>query len=168
PLILWGSFRFQSRVAPRYAEVRVRVAELSRRLANNLGGMATIKSFVAEAQELHRLRGESDAYRESNRAAIRLSSAFSPLIRMAVVIGFLATLVWGGVLAVEGSLAVGVYGLLVFLTQRLLWPLTRLGATFDLYQRAMASTARVLDVLDTQPKVLEGTRTLEPGEIGRA
>src|SRR5690606_12744305 len=34
-----------------------------------------------------------------------------------------------------------------------------------LYQRAMASTARVLDVLDTQPKVLEGTRTLEPGAV---
>ena len=52
-------------------------------------------------------------------------------------------------MALEGALAVGTYSVLVFLTQRLLWPLTRLGQTFDLYQRAMASTRRVLDLLHT-------------------
>jgi ATP-binding cassette subfamily B protein len=45
---------------------------------------------------------------------------------------------------------------MVFLTQRLLWPLTRLGQTFDLYQRAMASTNRVLDLLDTQASIVDG------------
>ena len=42
PLILWGSFHFQKRIQPRYAEVRERVAALSAQLANNLGGIATI------------------------------------------------------------------------------------------------------------------------------
>lgn len=159
PLILFGSFRFQRRIAPRYADVRERVGLLNAQLANNLGGVATIKSFVAEDRETDRIRRLSDDYRASNRRAIRLSSAFSPLIRMAVVCGFVATLVYGGHLALAGDLAVGVYGLLVFLTQRLLWPLTRLGQTFDLYQRAMASTARVLDLLDT-PIGIRGGETI--------
>jgi ATP-binding cassette, subfamily B, bacterial len=67
-----------------------------------------------------------------------------PLIRMAILVGFMAVLVLGGLDgATRGTLAVGVYStaVLVFMTQRLLWPLTRLGETFDLYQRAMASTA---------------------------
>ncbi len=167
PLVLWGSFRFQHRIAPRYASVRERVAWLNGQLANNLGGVATIKSFTAEDHEVERIRQASDDYRSSNSAAIRLSSAFSPLIRMAIVIGFTATLVYGGYLTEQGALAVGSYGVLVFLTQRLLWPLTRLGHTFDLYQRAMASTRRALDLLATEPAFDDGSEALEAvdGEV---
>ena len=160
PIILWGSFAFQKRVAPRYAAVRERVSSLNGLLANNLGGIATIKSFVAEERELDRVAVASDAYRDANRQAIRLSSAFSPLIRIAVLIGFTATLVYGGFLALDGVMEVGAYSVMVFLTQRLLWPLTRLGQTFDLYQRAMASTHRVLDLMDTRPTLVDGPRQL--------
>jgi ATP-binding cassette, subfamily B, bacterial len=48
----------------------------------------------------------------------------------------------------------------VYMTQRLLWPLTRLGETFDLYQRAMASTRRILDLLAVQPAITPGAATL--------
>ena len=149
PLILWGSFRFQARIGPRYMRVREHVSALSGTLANNLGGIETIKSFATEEAEVVRVREESEAYRAANRDAIRLSSAFSPLIRMAIVVGFTGTLLYGGWLALAGSLAVGSYSVMVFLTQRLLWPLTRLGTTFDQYQRAMASTTRILDLLAT-------------------
>ena len=105
PFVLWGSFRFQRRIAPRYADVRDRVGRLNGQLANNLGGIATIKSFTAEAHETERIREESEAYRASNRHAIRLSSAFSPLIRMVIVLGFTATIVFGGYAVLDGRLA---------------------------------------------------------------
>ncbi len=165
PLILWGSFHFQHRIQPRYAAVRERVASLSAQLANNLGGISTIKSFVAEEREVERLAAESDAYRRANRHAIALSSAFSPLIRIAVLLGFGATLVFGGHLALDGHLEVGAYSVMVFLTQRLLWPLTRLGQTFDLYQRAMSSTHRVLDLMDTEPQVESGPERLDISDV---
>ena len=160
PVVLWGSLRFQARIAPKYMVVRERVAELSARLANSLGGIATIKSFTAEERESAGLEATSEAYREANREAIRLSSAFVPLIRMVIVTGFTATLVFGGYLATTGALNVGVYSVLVFLTQRLLWPLTRLGETLDLYQRAMASTERVLGLLAVEPTIVSGSQPL--------
>ena len=64
-------------------------------------------------------------------------------------------------MALDGSLSIGAYSVIVFITQRLLWPLTRLGQTFDLYQRAMASTARVLDLLDTEIGIVEGDVSIE-------
>jgi len=158
PFILWGSFLYQKRLEPRYAEVRRRVGILNSLLANNLGGIATIKSFTAEDHETRRVDAESREYQGANRAAIVLSSAFSPLIRMVIVVGFTATLILGGHAVLDGSLAVGAYSVMVFLTQRLLWPLTRLGATVDLYQRAMASTTRVLDLLHTPVEVVSGGR----------
>ncbi len=160
PVILWGSLLFQKRLAPRYREVRERSGDLNSSLANNLGGMLTIKSYAAEAWELERVRRESDAYRQSNRRAIRLSAAFIPLIRFAILFAFLAILVIGGLQAWRGSLAIGSYSFLVFITQRLLWPLTTLGRTLDDYQRGMASTGRVLDLLETPIAIPGGVRPL--------
>lgn len=160
PLILWGSLAFQRRLAPRYAEVRDRAGDIASLLTNNLGGMLTIKSYTAEDWETERLSVCSQAYRQSNARAIRLSAAFIPLIRFAILFAFLAILLIGGLQAADGRIAVGSYSFLVFITQRLLWPLTGLGRTLDDYQRAMASTRRVLDLLDTPITIPGGERPL--------
>ena len=165
PVIVWGSLRFQKRMAPRYSEVREEVGAVNEQLGNNLAGIATIKSFTAEAAETERISRASDRYRLANREAIRLSSAFVPLIRMAIVLGFVATLVLGGNMALAGTLSVGIYSTLVFMTQRLLWPLTRLGQTFDLYQRAMASTRRIFALLDVEPEMEDGHTSLDPARL---
>jgi len=162
PVILWGSLRFQRQLAPRYREVRARAGDLASRLANNLGGMLTIKSFTAEALELEQLRRESQAYRSSNGRAIRLSAAFIPLIRFAILFAFLAILLVGGFQALNGQLAVATYSVLVFITQRLLWPLTTLGRTLDEYQRSMASAKRVFDLIDTPISIRSGSTVLNP------
>jgi ATP-binding cassette subfamily B protein len=165
PFILWGSIGFQNYLAPKYAEVREKVSLLNTRLANNLSGITTIKSFTTEAYELERLRQESDAYKQSNRKAIALSAAFIPLIRVLVLFGFLGILLFGGMETINGKLAVGTYSVLVFLTQRLLWPLTRLGQTLDLYQRAMASTNRIMNLLDTKIAISSGDISLPSEKI---
>lgn len=165
PFVFWGSLYFQKKLAPRYVAVREQVSMLNHQLANNLSGVATIKSFTAEKFEEQRIHAESAIYRQTNEHAIALSSAFVPIIRMVIVIGFAAVLVFGGQLAIQGELNVGVYSVLVFLTQRLLWPLTRLGNTLDLYQRAMASTTRVLDLLDTEPQIDDGRTPLPLSQV---
>ena len=165
PLIVWGSFRYQRSLEPRYAKVRAAAGQMNALLENDLSGMSTVQSFTAEEHELGRVEALSNAYREANREAIRLSAAFTPLIRMAILVGFTATLLLGGWYTLEGSMAVGAYSVLVFMTQRLLWPLTRLGETFDLYQRAMASSTRVLDVLDSPTELQQGDFVPEPSLI---
>jgi len=165
PVILWGSLRFQKKIEPRYAVVRDEAAAINGQLANNIGGIATIKAFTAEDREVERVTVASNRYRQANASAIALSSTFTPLIRIAILVGFTATLVWGGFLAIDGQLNIGLYSVLVFLTQRLLWPLTRLGQTVDLYQRAMASTNRILDVLDAEPTIIDGTHKIVPESV---
>jgi ATP-binding cassette subfamily B protein len=156
PFIIWGSMAFQERLAPLYADVREKVSFLNGQLSNNLTGITTIKSFTSEDYEIQRIEAQSQAYRQSNRRAIVLSAAFIPLIRVVIFLGFIATLFWGGLEVVAGRLSVGTYSVLVFMTQRLLWPLTRLGNTLDQYQRAMASTNRVMNLLDTPIAIRTG------------
>lgn len=171
PVIVGGSLLFQRRLEPRYARVRDEAGRLGGLIGGNLGGIATIKAFGAERRESRRVEAASDAYAAANRAAITLSAAFVPIIRVAILCGFMVTLVVGGHLTIEGTLEVGMYSVLVFMTQRLLWPLTRLGETLDLYQRGIASLRRILDLIDAPVAVRAGARELPllpAGSRGRA
>jgi len=158
PAILLGAFWFQKRLAPRYAQVREAAGDVGARLNNNLLGLATIKAFATETLEAAQIDEASNRYRQTNAAAIRLSSAITPVIRMAILSGFTATLLYGGWLTLRGELAVGAYSVLVFLTQRLLWPLTGLAEVADMYQRSVSSIARAMKLLDTPIAIAyEGT-----------
>ena len=165
PLILWGSIRFQKKLAPRYKEVREKAGDLAARLSNNLGGILTIKSFATENWELDRLKSDSYSYQRSNQKAIKLSAAFIPLIRFAILFAFLAILIAGGLQAWQGELEVGTYSFLVFITQRLLWPLTTLGHILDDFQRSMASANRVLDLIDKPIEISSGLTRINPLEV---
>ncbi|MBW4676571.1 MAG: ABC transporter ATP-binding protein/permease [Desmonostoc geniculatum HA4340-LM1] len=149
PFIFLGSWAFQKGLATRYADVRDKTGLVNSRLANNLSGIATIKSFTAESYERGRVSSESEAYRRSNGRAIALSAAFYPAIRLVVVMGFIATLFFGGVAVANNQLSVGTYGFMVFIVQQLLWPFASLSSIMDDYQRAMASIKRVMGLLDT-------------------
>ncbi len=161
PIILLGSITFQKRLAPKYKNVREKAGDIAARLSNNLGGILTIKSFATESWELERLRLDSQSYQLSNREAIKLSAAFIPLIRFAILFAFLAILLIGGLQAWQGELEIGIYSFLVFITQRLLWPLTTLGHILDEYQRSMASANRVLDLIDRPIRISGGSLKLD-------
>ena len=168
PIIIYFSFKFQKSLEPRYKEVRNTVGLLNSHLSNNLSGITTIKSYTNEKFESERVSKSSMDYQLANSDAIKFSSAFSPLIRIIIVTGFIGMLIVGGIFTINGEMEIAVYSVVIFLIQRLLWPLTSLGETFDQYQRAMASTTRILNLLDTQPLILDGEVKLKEevkGEI---
>ena len=91
---------------------------------------------------------------------LKLSAAFIPIIRVAILFGFTATLLIGGFLALDGQIKVGMYSVMLFITQRLLWPLTELGMIFDSFQKAMASFRRIMNLRDTNPTINDGETEL--------
>ena len=153
PIILLIAFMFQKNLSPRYSAVREAAGLISSILFNNLLGIQTIKSFIQEKTETKRVESISNLYQNRNKYAIKLSSAFVPLVRMGVLTGFLGTMVIGGFKSLNGEIAVGSYSVLVFLTQRFLWPFTRLGEMVDQFERAMASTRRILNLIQTSIKI---------------
>ena len=159
PLIIFGAFFFQRKAQPLYTEVRRHTGILATAISNKIMGIATIKSFTRENKELEDLSKLSIDYQEANKNAIKVSAAFTPIIRMAILTGFLATFIIGGFDALNGDISVGAYGMLVFLTQRLLWPFTSLAITMDLYERAMASVRRILDLIETPIKIRDKETT---------
>jgi len=164
PFILFASIRFQKGLEPLYREVRDHAGLLNQELGNHLQGMATIQAFHRQEQEALKMEELSKDYVGANSQAIARSAMFVPLIRMLIMISFIATMLIGGHFVSNGTLAVGSYSVLIFLTQRLLWPLTRFGQTLDLYQRANGSLARIFSLLQEKIQIQPGEKSLKDCE----
>ena len=158
PIIIFGSFKFTSTIASRYERIRETIETLNSNLSNSISGILNVKSFTRESKELERIDISSNEVRSANYHAIKLSAAFIPIIRVAILFGFTATLLIGGFLALDGEIKVATYSVLLFITQRLLWPLTELGDTFDLYQRAMASFNRIFSLKNESSEIGNGNK----------
>ena len=166
PIIIFGSFKFTTTIAKRYEKIRETIETLNNSLSNSISGILNVKSFTREQVEYKRISTASNEVKSANYHAIKLSAAFIPIIRVAILFGFTATLLIGGFLALEGEIKVAMYSVLLFITQRLLWPLTELGDTFDLYQRAMASFKRILNLKEEKPSIVDGNKDFESLQKG--
>ena len=161
PVIIFGSYKFTQRIAERYSKIRNNVESLNAHLSNSITGVLTVKSFNRKDREYKRIDEASKEVKTANYEAIKLSAAFIPIIRIAILFGFTATLLIGGFLALDGQIKVAMYSVMLFITQRLLWPLTELGMIFDVYQKAMASFRRIINLKETKPLINDGNTFME-------
>ena len=146
PCVVYGTYILQDKLSLRYLAIREKAGILSAYLANSLLGLSSIKRLVGEKIEVAHFTRLSEAYRSANFDAIRWAAFVAPITRFAILFGYLVTLVYGGLLTISGQLDVGAYGVLIFLTQRLLWPFMDLAETIINFQRVMSSTARLLQL----------------------
>jgi len=168
PLIIWGAFKYEGYVESLYSGVRDQQGKLGQRLIQNILGMATIQAFVTEARELLKLTKDSESYLRANDRVIKVRAAFVPIMRMAILSGFLLTMLFGGLAAIKGTISPGSYTVFLFLTQRLLWPMLGLSEAVDLYQRAQASLLRIQGLMQTpipQQHRLEGRKRKVQGDL---
>ena len=150
PIIFLISLFFKKQLSPKYKSIRKKVGTLNSTIVNNLIAINVIKSFLTYDIEKESLREKSVDYKEENIKAIAISSAFNPLIRMGVLAGFLGTMIIGSYMALNGTIEVGSYSVLVFLTQRFLWPFTSLSVLIDDFERTMASCRRIFNLMTTE------------------
>ena len=160
--IVGGSLIYQRWIGPKYVAIREAVGEVSSRLENNISGIQVIKSFTAETYETQRVEAVSETYRQANLAAVRLNSAYVPLIRMFIALGFAVIMLMGCYWYVNGldGFSLGNLALVAMLIQRLLWPVTGLGTIFDEYERARASARRIFGLMDAPSELASPAQPL--------
>ena len=165
PVILWFASRYERDIDPLMTEKRESIARINSVLVNNLSGITTIRSFTAEEEALEQIRRESEDFIEVSEPVNVLSSVFTPKLRMAVLFGFVGTMVAGATLVSGGTLTPGAFAFMMLLTQRVLWPLTYLGHSITNYQHSMTSSKRVLRLLEAPTGPLGGDIRLPRTEV---
>ncbi len=157
PFVIAIAYYFQKKLAYLYNIVRQVSSSLASHLAHRLQGITTIQSYTTQHYELKLLETESKTYQNAHYKASKINAAYIPIVRMSIMVGFIASLVVGGMLALQGKVPINWYAALVFLTQRFLWPFTTLTTITDLYEKANACAQRILNILQTTAKIQDGT-----------
>ncbi|MFM7322490.1 MAG: ABC transporter ATP-binding protein [Armatimonadota bacterium] len=146
---------FNGRVKPIYRAARERLGDVAARLTENLAGLALIKAFAREADELARFRSATDAHRAMQFAAIQARNLFFPAVGFVGFFSNLLSIGYGAWLTLHGQFTVG--GLVAY--RGYWWPLfapiNQLAQISEMLQRARAAADRVFEILDSEESVVD-------------
>ena len=135
-------------VRPMWLAYRSQQAQLTRALTENLNGIRVVKAFATEEREIEAFGAESDLMRERALAPIRLRARAMPLLLLLTGVGSLVVIWAGGLLAIDGSISVGVLLAFYYYFTRLIQPSRRLGFIVQQVARTAVSADRVFGLLD--------------------
>ncbi|HET8673951.1 MAG TPA: ABC transporter ATP-binding protein [Thermoleophilaceae bacterium] len=154
PFVIWVAARYGRRNRPASQEVQQRIAELTAEAEENVSGIRVVKAFAQEERQLIRFRRVVKRVFDQSMVSTRLSAFYAPLIAFLPNLGLAALLFVGGRQAINGTITVGdfvaFYGYVVLLTG----PMRMLGIALGMAQRAVASGARVFEILDREPRLV--------------
>jgi ATP-binding cassette subfamily B protein len=153
PWAVWVSFRYGRRNRPAAQEVQQRIAELTAEAEENVSGVRVVKAFAQEERQLRRFNQAVARVFDQSMVSTRLRAFYNPFIGFLPQLGLAAILLVGGRQAIEGTITLGefvaFYGYVVMLTS----PMRTLGVSLGMAQRAVASGARVFEILDRPPRL---------------
>jgi ATP-binding cassette subfamily B protein len=153
PALVWVAFRYGRRNRPASQEVQQRIAELTADVEENVSGVRVVKAFAQEERQVERFRHGAQRVFDQTMVATRLRAFYTPLLAFIPLLGTAAVLLVGGREAARGQITVGefvaFYGYVAMLTG----PVRMLGMALGMAQRAVASGARVFEILDREPRL---------------
>jgi ABC-type multidrug transport system fused ATPase/permease subunit len=153
PFVFWAAFRYGRKNRPASQEVQQRIAELTAEVEENVSGIRLVKAFAREERQLARVESSAGRVFDQSMVSTRLRAFYNPLIAFMPSMGLALLLFVGGREVVNGTITVGdfvaFYGYVLLLNQ----PVRMLGIALGMAQRAVASGARVFQVLDREPEM---------------
>jgi ATP-binding cassette subfamily B multidrug efflux pump len=150
---------FGEKIHVRYKAVQDYFGDISARVQENLAGVRVVRAFGQEANEREIFGRMNREYVTRNRAQIRLTATFYPLLHGLIGVMFGIVFLLGSRRMLAGQLSIGDFVALQFYLGRMIWPLIALGWVINLYQRGMASMVRLHEVWSIPPDVLRDAGT---------
>jgi len=165
PLVVFISNRYGRRARPAIQEVQQRIGELTADAEENISGVRVVKSFAREPRQLERFRHSVARVFDQSMVTTRLEARYNPMIGSLPQLGLAAVLLVGGLAVIHQHLKLGEFTEFFFYLNMLVGPMRSLGMTLGLAQRATASGARIFELLDRDPRMVEvpGAHALPPG-----
>ncbi len=154
PAAIWAAGRYGRRNRPASQEVQQRLAELTAEAEENISGVRVVKAFAQEARQLARFRRAVARVFAQSMVSTRLRAFYNPLIAFLPQLGLAALLLVGGTQAISGRITVGEFVAFYGYVVMLVGPMRMLGTALGMAQRAVASGARVFEILDREPRIV--------------
>jgi ATP-binding cassette subfamily B protein len=165
PFVIAIGWQFGKRNRPALQEVQQRIAELTAAAEENVSGVRVVKAFARESHQAARFRHSVKRVFDQSMLSTRIRAFYTPLIGFLPSLGLAAILFYGGRRVIDGTLTIGQFTAFYAYLLMLISPMRSLGIFLGMAQRAVASGARVFQILDRAPAmpVPEGAPALPPG-----
>ncbi|MFF8681826.1 ABC transporter ATP-binding protein [Streptomyces sp. NPDC015237] len=152
--------RSRSRLHPATWYAQAQAAAVAGVVDGSVSGVRVVKGFGQEEQETGKLREVGRKLFAGRLRTIRLNAAYTPALQAVPALGQVAMLALGGWLAVGGHITLGTFVAFSTYLAQLVGPVRMLAVVLTVAQQARAGTERVLELIDTEPSIEDGTKTL--------
>jgi ATP-binding cassette, subfamily B, multidrug efflux pump len=161
PLISVSVRYFGAVIHRRFERIQEQLSEVSAMTQETLSGVRVLRAYGQEAFETGRFMHANEEYVRRNRGLIRIQSLYYPIMGFLMGLGALLVLWLGSREVVGGRMTVGELVAFNAYLMMLAWPMIAFGWVTNLLQRGMASWKRMLEVLDTPPRITDADATAE-------
>ncbi len=166
PLVTLVSRRVSRSMYTRMRENQTVLGKMSDVLQANLAGVRVVRSFALEERERARFERVNKSYLDASLALARLRGSFAPTIGSVAALGFLVFFWYGSSLLLlgpkHGGLSQGAFFAFWSAFSRMTWPMISVGFALSTLQRGRAGFARLRDVFDAEPEIVDGPQRQGP------
>ncbi len=161
PFIYVVGVRMRRKLFPVSWLIQSRLAEVATVVDENVNGVRVVRSFAAEQQQLRQLGTAADRVQWAYIKDADLRARFTPLVQNLSQVGLALVLLVGGCMIIHDHLPVATmisFNLWLVMMQA---PFMMLGMLIMMGQRASASAARIYEILDEQPTIVDRPDAIE-------
>ncbi|MFI9769253.1 ABC transporter ATP-binding protein [Streptomyces sp. NPDC052415] len=160
PALWWIARRSRSKLHPATWYAQAQAAAVAGVVDGAVSGVRVVKGFGQEEQETGKLRDVSRRLFAGRLRTIRFNAKYTPALQAVPALGQVAMLALGGWLAVGGHITLGTFVAFSAYLAQLVGPVRMLAMVLTVAQQARAGTERVLELIDTEPAMQDGTKEL--------
>jgi ATP-binding cassette subfamily B protein len=165
PIVLTFLIWIINKTFPLFGTVQQKLDSINTVMQENLAGVRVVKAFVRSDYEIDRFGMANDDWMNHNLKAVRTIAVTMPFMMLILNLGVAATLWFGGIQVSVGNLQVGQIVAFINYLMQTLMSLMMVSMLVMRVSRAEASAVRILEVLESEPKVkpdAEAVKTFEP------
>jgi ATP-binding cassette subfamily B multidrug efflux pump len=144
---------FGGAIHARFERIQAQLSDISAVVQEALAGVRVVRAYGQEAAETDRFRRANQEYVDRNRGLIALQGLFYPTLTLFLGLGALLVLWLGSREVIRGRITIGEFVAFNAYLAMLAWPMIAFGWVTNMLERGMASWARMLEVLDTEPAI---------------
>ena len=155
-LIIFGDYFYGKLMHRRFIRKQKAFSDLTDQVQEAVSGIRVIKAFIQEHKELAAFAVTNKNNQEKNLSVVRLQALFVPLLDLIVGISSLLTLLYGGYLAIDGTISLGQFVAFNSYIGMLVWPMIAAGECITYVSQGLASLKRIMTISQEQPDIVDG------------
>ena len=138
-----------------YEEISEENAELNTVAEENLAGVRTVKAFAREKFEIQKFLSHNQRYYDLNMTQSRQLVRYQPMFQFITKLIPVLSVIFGGVLVIEGELTLGDLAAFTEYSRNIVWPMENIGWLANDFSAAVASRKKIKKIYDAAASVVE-------------